>query len=95
MGFNFGLEIVAVATSPRIVTEMEPQTSLTGKVISWNLGPLHLSAALPYIAKTMQKGAAVILLQEVLIRKGTTVKVRRELRQMFPKYERYIAEGQM
>ena len=34
--------------------------------------------------------AAVVLLQEVLIRKGTTVKVRRELRQMFPKYECYI-----
>ena len=29
-------------------------------------------------------GAAVVLLQEVLIHKGTTVKVRRELRQMFP-----------
>jgi len=62
-------------------------------VISWNLGPLHLSAALPYIAQTMQKGAAVVLLQEVLVRKGTTVKVRRELRQMFPMYECYIAAG--
>jgi len=37
-------------------------------VISWNLGPLHLSAALPYIAQTIQKRAAVVLLQEVLIR---------------------------
>ena len=71
----------------------KPQTSLTGNVISWNLGPLHLSAALPYIAQTMQKGAAVVLLQEVLIRKGTKVKVRRELRQMFPKYECYISAG--
>ena len=71
----------------------KPQTSLTGNVISWNLGPLHLSAALPYIAQTMQKGAAVVLLQEVLIRKGTTVKVRRELRQMFPMYECYITAG--
>jgi len=71
----------------------KPQTSLTGHVISWNLGPLHLSAALPYIAQTMQKGAAVVLLQEVLIRKGTTVKVRRELRQTFPKYECYITAG--
>ena len=62
----------------------KPQTSLTGNVISWNLGPMHLSAALPYIAQTMQKGDAVILLQEVLIRKGTTVKVRRKLRHMFP-----------
>ena len=67
------------------------QTSLTGNVISWNLGPLHLSAALPYIAQTIQKGAAVVLLQQVLIRKGTTVKVRRELRLMFPMYECYVA----
>jgi len=71
----------------------KPQTSLTGNVISWNLGPLHFSAALPYIAQTMQKGAAVVLLQEVLIRKGSTVKVRRELRQTFPMHECYIAVG--
>jgi len=41
----------------------------------------------------MQKGAAVVLLHEVLMRKGTMVKVRRELRQMFPMYECYIAAG--
>jgi len=41
----------------------------------------------------MQKGAAVVLLQEILIRKGTTIKVRRELRQMFPVYECYMAAG--
>jgi len=41
----------------------------------------------------MQKGAAVVLLQEVLIRKGITIRVRREVRQMFPKYECYIAAG--
>ena len=94
MEFNFGLREVAVATSPGIVPEIQtPQTSLTGNVISWNLGPLHLSAALPYIAQTMHQGAAVVRLEEVLIRKGTTVKVRRELRQMFAKYECYIAAG--
>jgi len=71
----------------------KPQTSLTGNVISWNLGPLHLFAALQYIAQTMQKGAEVVLLQEILIRTGTTVKVRREIRQMFPMYECYIAAG--
>jgi len=71
----------------------KPQTSLTGNVISWNLGPLHLSAALPYIAQTMQRGAAVVLLQEILVRKGTKFKVRRELGQMFPKYECYISVG--
>jgi len=41
----------------------------------------------------MQKGAAVVLLQDVLIRKGTTVKVRRELVQMFSMYECYIEAG--
>jgi len=41
----------------------------------------------------MHKGAAVVLLQEVLIHKGTTFKVRRELIQMFPVYECYIAAG--
>ena len=41
----------------------------------------------------MQKGAAVVLLQEVLVRKGTTVNVRREHRQIFPMYECYIAAG--
>jgi len=93
MGFNFGLEIVAVATSPRIVTEMEPQTSLTGKVISWNLGPLHLSTVLPYISQTMQTGVAVVLVQEILIRKGTIDREKQKHRQMFPKYECYIAVG--
>ena len=41
----------------------------------------------------MQKGAAVVLLQEVLICKGTTAKFGRELRQMFPEpeYECYVA----
>jgi len=33
----------------------KPQTSLTRIEISWNLGPLHLSAALPCVAQTMQK----------------------------------------
>jgi len=44
----------------------KPQTSLTWNVIFWNLGPLHLSAALPYIAQTMQKEAAVVLLRSYL-----------------------------
>jgi len=93
MEFNFGLGAVAAATSPGKSQKWKPQTSLTGNVISWNLGPLYLSAALPYIAQTMQKGAAVVLLQEVLICKGTTAKFGRELRQMFPEpeYECYVA----
>ena len=70
-----------------------PHTSLTGNVISWRVRPLHLSTALLYIAQTMQKGAAVVLLQKLLLRKGTKVKVRQEPRQMLPKYEYYIAAG--
>ena len=93
MEFNFGLEAVAAATSPGIVPEWKQQTCLTGNVISWNLGPLHLSVALPYIAQTMQEGAAVVLLQEALTCKETTDKVRRELRKMVPKYDCYIAAG--
>ena len=41
----------------------------------------------------MQKEATVVLLHEVVIRKETTVRVRRDLRQIFPKYECYIAVG--
>ena len=74
-----GLEQWQWQRSLKSCQKWKPQTSLTGILISWNLGPLHLSVALPYIAQTMQKGAAIVLLQEVLIRKGTTVKVRREL----------------
>jgi len=62
-------------------------------VISWNLGPLHLSTALPYIAQTKQKETVVFLLQEVFIRKGTTVRFRQELRHMFTGYEYFIKMG--
>jgi len=31
----------------------QPQTSATGNVISWNLGPLDIHAAQPYIAQAM------------------------------------------
>jgi len=90
-GIQFRVESSGSGKEPW--NKWKPQTSLLGNVISWNLGPLHLSAALPYIAQTMQRGATVVLLQEVVIHKGMTVKVRRELRQMFPKYECYIAAG--
>ena len=80
MELNFGLGAVAVATSPGIVPEMETTNQPNGECDllepTWNLGPMHLSVALPYIAQTMQKGAAVVLLQEVFIRKGTAVRVR-------------------
>ena len=61
---------MAVAASLRIMPAWQPQASLIGNVISWNLGPLFLSDAIPYIARTrtMNKGAAaVVILQEVLV----------------------------
>ena len=82
-----------MATGPEIVPEMEPTDQPNGECDLLNLRPLHLSAALKYIARTIQKAAAVDLLLEVLIRKETTVQVRRELRQMFPEYECHIAAG--
>ena len=92
MEFNFGLGAVAVASSPGIVPEMETTDQPNGEfdllesrtIASFCGATIHC---------TDKKGAAVVLLQEVLIRKGKTVKVRRELRQMFPMYECYIAAG--
>ena len=87
------LGVVAVATSSGIVPEMETTDQPNGECDLLESRTTASSAALPYIAQTMQKGAAVVLLQEVLISKGTTVKVRRELKQMFPMYECYVAAG--
>ena len=43
--------------------------SATGNlnVISWNLGPLGIHAAQPYIAQTMRKKAAIVMLQKIRI----------------------------
>ena len=45
----------------------QPQTSTTGDVISWNLGPIGIHATQPYIAQTMRKKAAIVMLQEIRI----------------------------
>jgi len=45
----------------------QPQTSATGNVISWNLGPLGIHAAQPDIAEAMRKKAAIVMLQEIRI----------------------------
>jgi len=39
----------------------QPQTSATGNVISWSLGPLGLHAAQPYIAQAMRKNHLVYM----------------------------------
>jgi len=85
-----------VATSAGIVLGMETTDQSDGEcdlLESRTAESVHGAIIHPQIAQTMQKEAAVVLLQEVLIRKGTTVSVRREFRQMFPKYECYIAAG--
>jgi len=49
----FKLDAVAVAMVVGIVSRWQPQTSASGNVISWNLGPLGTHAAQPYIAQAM------------------------------------------
>jgi len=58
-----------------------------------NFGPSSRLYILKRALQTMQKGTAVVLLQEVLIRKGTKVKVRRELSNNLTEYKCYIAVG--
>jgi len=40
----------------------QSKTSATGNVISWNLGPLGIHAAQPYIAQAMRKKASIVML---------------------------------
>jgi len=43
---------------------LQPQTSATGNLISWNLEPLGIHAAQHYIAQAMRKKAAIVMLSE-------------------------------
>ena len=56
--FIIKLNAVAVAMVLKLCQRWQPQTSATGNVISWNLGPLGIHAAQPYIAQAMRKKAA-------------------------------------
>ena len=67
----------------------QPQTSATGNVISWNLGPLGIHAAQPYIAQAMRKKAAIVMLQEIQIPRGSKFRVQ----QYFRRNKCYIAAG--
>jgi len=71
----------------------QPQTCATGKVISWNIGPRGIHAAQPYIAQAMRKKAAIVMLQEIRIPRGSKFKVQRDFWQKYPEYECYIAAG--
>jgi len=71
----------------------QPQTSATSNGISWNLGPLGIHAAQPYIAQAMRKKAAIVMLQEIRIPRGSKFRVQRNFGRKFPEYECYIAAG--
>jgi len=49
----------------------QTQTIATGNVISWNHAPLGMHAAQLYIAQAMQKKAAIVMLQEIRIPRGS------------------------
>ena len=62
-------------------------------MISWNLGPLGIHAAQPYIAQAMRKKAAIVMLQEIRISRGSKFRVQRDFWRKYPDYECYIAAG--
>jgi len=63
----------------------------TGNVMSWNLGPLGKHAAQPYIAQAKRKKAAIVMLQEIRIPRGSKFRVQRDFRREYPEYECCIA----
>jgi len=71
----------------------QPQTSATGNVISWILGPLSIHVAQPYIAQAMRKKAAIVMLQEIQIPRGSKFTFQRDFRRKYAEYECYIAAG--
>jgi len=79
--------------SLKLCQRRQPQTSATGNVISWNLGPLGIHAAQPYIAQAMRKKAAIVMLQEIQIPQGSKFRVQRDFRWKYSGYECYIAAG--
>jgi len=84
---------MAVAASPGIVPAMETADQPDGErdlLESRTAASVH--GATIHCTGNAER-SCVVLLQEVIIRKGTTVRVRRELRHMFPTYECYFAAG--
>jgi len=71
----------------------QPQSSSTGNVILWNLGPIGSHAAQPYIAKAMRKKTAILMMQEIRIPRGSRFRVQREFKWKYPEYKCYIAAG--
>jgi len=79
--------------SLELCQKWQPQTSATGNMISWNLGPLDIHAAQLYIAQAMLKKAAIMMLQEIRIPRGSKFRVQRDFRRKYPEYKCYIAAG--
>ena len=52
-----------------------------------------IHAAQPYIAQAMRKKAAIVMLQEIWIPRGSKFRVQRDFRRKYPEYECYIAAG--
>jgi len=71
----------------------QPQTSATINVIHWNLGPIGIHAAQLYIAQAMRKKAAIVMLQEIRIPRGSKFRVQRDFWRKYPEYKCYIAAG--
>ena len=69
------------------------QTSATGNVVSWNLGPFGIHAAQPCIAQATRKKAAMVMLQEIRIPQRSKFRVQQDFRQRYPEYECYITAG--
>ena len=46
-----------------------------------------------YIAQTMRKKAAIVMLQEIRIPRGSKFRVQRDFRRKYPEYECHIAAG--
>jgi len=95
MEFNFGLGAVAVATSPGIVPEMETtdQPNVECDLLESRTTASFRGTTIHCTDNAERSCSSPAT--ELLIRKRTTVKVRRELRQMFPMYESYIAAGSL
>jgi len=53
-------------------------------MISWNVGPLGIHAAQPYIVQAMRTKAAIVMLQEIRIPRGSKFRVQRDFRRKYP-----------
>jgi len=55
-------------------------------VITWNIGPQRVDLSFPQIEKTLSKGAAVVMLQEVSFHPGERRRVKSTFKKLGPEY---------